>query len=74
MSIDESEWLIEDGHTSMNSASSSVSLGSSISCLMGLIAVFLPRAFRALFTGCSADFSIRGVERQSRKIWKFDSS
>jgi hypothetical protein len=75
--VPETKGQVEVGYTSMNSESSLASLGSSISALLGLVADFLrplPRAFRVFFVGCSEDFSIKGVERQSRKIWKLESS
>jgi hypothetical protein len=58
--------------TSINSASSSASSGSSAG-ITGLIAVFL-LPFRVFFSGLVTDFSIRGVEIQSRKSWKLEDS
>lgn len=63
--------------TSTKSASSAASLGSSaaVGTDTGLITVFRPaRAFRAFFVGVADDFSIRGVERHSRKSWKLELS
>ncbi len=63
----------------MNSPNSSASSRSSISgsVVTGLIAVFLPLRFFFVFFIDGAvllDFSIRGLERISRKSWKLDSS
>jgi hypothetical protein len=63
--------------TSTKSASSAALLDSSaaVETDTGLIAVLRPaRAFRAFFVGVMDDFSIRGVERHSRKSWKLELS